>query len=166
MIARMLNLIVKSPSKLFSIVLAIGLLGCDSNSSDSGWFGDPIFGPCVVIEREPVLNIIDAIDSSNNQSIQQVQISNIRIDGSLIDFRENHLELSSNIEFDYVNDILTCTLPCGIGQQEGTWEFTVTASGYQDSEETIETSYALFDGGCPAYLDQGTEVSLQLEPTS
>lgn len=166
MMTGVINRIVESPSKLFSVVLMFGVIGCDLNSSDSELIGDPIFGPCVIIEKEPVLNLIDALDSSNNQNIQQVQISDVWINGSQKDFRENHREVSNNIEFDYVNDVLTCTLPCGIGQQEGTWAFTVSASGYQNSEEVIEASYALFDGGCPAYLDQGTEVNLMLDPAS
>ncbi|TQV75052.1 hypothetical protein FLL45_08920 [Aliikangiella marina] len=145
---------------LIVTICSIFFAGCGSDE-------EALFGPCIVINQEPVLNLVSAINESTQEPIEQIQLSNIRINGGTeLDFIEESPPFSHNIEVDYEQDILTCTLPCGFGKAEGEWEFTATAAGYQESDKSIFASYGVFDGGCPAYLREGTEATVILTPTT
>jgi hypothetical protein len=116
-------------------------------------------GPCVHEYREPVLNIVSAA-SSNGTPIGHLTLTNVQVNG--------HAPGPGAFQ-DAVNAVLTngkieCDVPCGFGTEEGLWQFTAEAEGYQPEEIAVETEYAVFVGGCPSYNDAGTELAIELDP--
>lgn len=154
----------------FGVIFTSLLFGCSSDNkfpeAENKKLDDELAGPCVTIEREPVIKLEGVTDQSTGESIAEVEIENISLNGDLFVFKENQQELLTNVDIDFINNTLVCTLPCAFLNQEGLYEFTVKTMGY--SSETLQTqaSYSVFDGGCPSYVDGGTEISFQLKRTT
>ena len=123
---------------------------------------DTLAGPCVQIEREAIIHLQSATGEISNENIPQIEISEIFYRGTRESFQENYVVMTSNIEIDYENDTLLCTLPCSFLRGEGSYEFTISAAGYDDKVVELDASYSIFDGGCPSYVDGGTKINIRL----
>jgi len=152
------------------IIFASVLCGCSNENKlpgdESNTIDGNVSGPCVEVEREPVIKIESVSDQSTGENIFEVEIDNISFNGELVAFKENQQEVLANIEIDFINNSLVCTLPCAFLRQEGLYEFTVRAIGYASEVVQTQASYSVFEGGCPSYVDGGTEVFIELEKGS
>jgi|AntRauTorcE11897_2_1112592.scaffolds.fasta_scaffold40294_2 hypothetical protein len=119
-------------------------------------------GPCVHTYEEPVLTIQSVSSAETGNKISTLEIFNVKIDNvsgnpaSLID------EVSENISVE--DSILICTIPCGFGTMEGTYEFAVKADGFKDSIIYKSAQYNKLEGGCPSSSSDGTKISFSLIP--
>jgi len=142
------------------------LCGCGNENKlpghESGNLDENLSGPCVQIEREPVIKLEGVSDQSTGENISEVRIENFSFNGVSVAFKENQQEMLANVEIDFMNNGLVCTLPCAFFQREGLYEFTVSAIGYASEVVQTQASYSVYDGGCPSYVDGGTEVYIAL----
>jgi hypothetical protein len=133
------------------ILLAASLCGCPVS---------PGYGPCVHTYREPILNIVAAMDARSNAPIHSFVIHEVRMDGIKQDF---YFLLAESYGVKAQGDSLVCQVPCGFGSEEGNYTFTVTAEGYPAQVRGYEGHYSIFHGGCPSYNDGGARVTLRLQ---
>jgi len=148
------------------LVLLSMLFGCDNEEvadieSDPG-IDDHAVGPCVITPREHVIKILSAVDQVTEEDIESITISDIHYHDEQVVFFEIIDETVENIEINSIEESLICSLPCALFNQEGSYSFTVEALGYDDKVVEIDAGYAVFEGGCPGYVDVGTEINLKL----
>ncbi len=146
------------------VLLLLFLSACelDIDTDDENVNKEVPAGPCVQIEREPVIKLQSVSDSVNEENILQVQISNLVYEDETVIFQEDHNQFATNIYIDYELDSLFCTLPCAFLTGEGNYQFTISADDYNDIAINIDASYSIFDGGCPSYVDGGSEFNFKL----
>jgi hypothetical protein len=149
---------------------AVLLLGCLSLVGCSGGGGGDDsnhVGPCVHEFRDPVLNITSANSAADDARIGILVISNVTFNSSAVDlpmlFQEGTLQLT-NLEFK--DNKLICSVPCGFGTTEGLWQFDVSAAGFVEQHVSVQAGYAIFQGGCPSYNDNGTRLKITMQPTA
>lgn len=156
---------VTSPRRLlFPLTAFAALASCggdlDDNSSD-----DDLNGPCVHYYYEPVVNIDQVISNPANTEIARVSLTEVVHEDSEVELEEwcdlQADELCYGLSFE--SETPVCSLPCGFGNDEGEWHIEISAEGYQSKTETLEASYAVFEGGCPSYDDEGSHFQLELE---
>lgn len=126
-----------------------------------GGAGEPVAGPCVVLPSEPVVQITSAIDAVNRQPLEQVTLTNFRMNGTPV---APVVVMTPSTGVTLAGSSLRCTPPCGFGGADATFALTVEAGGYTPTPVTVEARYADFTGGCPAYLSGGTKISVALAP--
>lgn len=152
--------------KVFTIVLfSLLICACDLEDINGDETKEETVGPCFHANREPVIHLNSVYDLVTEEDIQQVVITNIVYENEAVTFQENNKEMTTNIFVDFESDKLFCILPCAFLTSEGSYEFTVSASGYNDEMIEVDASYSVFDGGCPSYVDGGTELDLELTKT-
>ncbi|MBI3802590.1 MAG: hypothetical protein HY282_02370 [Nitrospirae bacterium] len=122
---------------------------------------EPTFGPCVVKYSEPVITLTSAVNATFSAPISDVTFTNITFNGVPADLRAL-TALSSNVQV--VDDTLQCKVPCGFSTDEGRYEMTVLAPGYQPSILSFTAKYSSFVGGCPATFSGTQRVSVTLQP--
>ena len=148
-------------------LLVLSLCACevdftdDTNNDDSG--SEKVTGPCVQVEREPVINLQSVFNMATNDHISQAVITNIKLEGNNITFEKDYSELTTNVYIEYETDTLLCTLPCAFLKHEGSYELTVSATNFEDAIVEFDASYSIFEGGCPSYVDGGTEFNIGLQ---
>ncbi len=152
---------------LLGTLLVLSLCACEVNLDDDEDNNDEgpeeVAGPCVQIEREPVVNLRSVFDIATNSGISQIEITNIKFEGNNITFEEDRNELTTNVYIEYETDTLLCTLPCAFFKREGSYEFTVRAANFEYAIVEFDASYSIFEGGCPSYVDGGTEFNIGLK---
>ena len=123
---------------------------------------EPTIGPCVHINEEPILSIqsVHSIDAQTD--ISSIVIFDVFIDGVSISPSFFIDDLSENISVE--DSLITCSIPCGFGTMEGTYLFSVTADGYQESTITQNVAYGTSGGSCPSSSSNGTKISFSLIP--
>lgn len=115
-------------------------------------------GPCVHIYEDPVLTISSVTAGKNGESISQITITDVQVDGAAQSPDQLTGEVSENISVD--DSAIVCTVPCGFGTLEGSYEFTVSADGYRDSEAMTQASYSTNEGGCPSRSADGSAIEI------
>ncbi len=153
-------------NNILILVLLSMLLGCYKEEAadieGNPGFDDHAVGPCVITPREHVIKILSAVDQVTEDDIESITISDIHYHNEQVVFFEIIDETVENIEINSIEKNLICSLPCAIFNQEGSYSFTVEALGYDDKVVEIDAGYAVFEGGCPGYVDVGTEIHLKL----
>lgn len=143
-------------NRLYILAAIVIFVGCTSEILP------PDNGPCVHEYRDPVLKIEHVTSVMRNESIDQIILNSISIDNNSLPLTYYSGSPLKNISFQ--NTSMVCTVPCGFGIDSGTYEFKVSAEGYLDSTVTVTAHYDIFEGGCPSYNDNGTEISIGLRP--
>lgn len=114
------------------------------------------------VYEEPIFTIQSVNSSKTGINISLVEIFDVKVDSVsrnpafLID------ESSENIFVE--GSILICTIPCGFGTFEGTYQFSVKADGFKASIITKSARYNQLKGGCPSSSSDGTKMSFSLNP--
>ena len=131
----------RSTGVLFALVLltagVVMFLGQDQRMA----------GPCVHQTEGPVLAITEVRDAETGDQLSSFSVHNITKPGG-----------------HSVRSPVTCTGSCGFGRRDGNWTFTVHADGYEPEPVTVSAEYHTFEGGCPSFAKNGTEISVSLEP--
>lgn len=135
-------------------LLAVPLLALQACGGGS----QSMAGPCVHTYVEPIVLLDKVAVEGETGSISRVVIADVQRDGQPVSLQ---FEVNSGIE-DTAQG-LVCTLPCGLGNTEGTYTFQVTASGFAPRVVTVNARYAVFQAGCPSSNDGGTHVSAALK---
>lgn len=135
---------------------ALFLVSCeDPNNSD------PEAGICVHTYEDPIL-AIESVSSESGDPISEIYLSNLSINGSEQDLSSVTDDPSNNVSVE--DSSIVCTIPCGFGTQEGTYQFDTSTPDYQDTTITFEgVSYEVFNGGCPSSNSGSREVSFELK---
>ena len=146
-----------APRPFLLYVLGVFVLlvtGCDSTQTA---------GTCQVEWEDPLIRITEAEDTSSNESIRELTLTDITRDGS--DVRVPLLSLRSGAEA-LSEDSLRCSIPCGFANDEGEYAFTVSAPDYQSKEVDlgkVEYNEREERGPCPAIIYRGSrEVQVSL----
>jgi len=130
------------------------LASCEDDYWDSG------IGPCVHNYMEPILHITTVRDTIKNYSPSFVILHDLRINGNT---QISRLVLVDSYSIVAKDSLFYCNVPFGFGSEEGTYEFTVEAEGYELKYFKIDNvEYSIFQGGCPSYNDGGKRVELNL----
>ena len=144
---------------LIAVSVTAGVLcACGSDSENE----EPLAGPCVVNHREPVVNLDAAYGRQSGAVIGDLEITGLAVNDQTFNELELELLATAGSNISASGDSLFCTLPCQFGNEEGNWTFTATADGYLPTEQSLEASYGVFEGGCPSYYDEGSHFELQL----
>ena len=138
---------------------ACGETAGQQNNQDVG-----LSGPCVEEFAEPVLIIESVTETNTEEAIEEVRISQIQWNGQSPPrhFRQEEFGISEDPDDE---EVLLCTLPCGFGSNPGAWSFEINVQGYLPETLYVDAEYETFQGGCPALHDDGTRISVELEPT-
>jgi hypothetical protein len=144
----------------FAGIAGMALAGCNTTTIDDGSAEAPA-GVCSHTYREPVFNISYAVNALTGESLGTIVIQSISINDRLVTDDNNPLISSQNIE--RVDGHWRCSLPCGLGNEEGRYRVVVDAPGYLPQSLTVQANYRVYEGGCPSYSDQGLHVGLALE---
>ena len=123
-----------------ALLLAFTVVSCSLFESD--------YGPCIHNFEDPVLVIASVTSAEDDSTIEEVIISKVSIDSNLISTQDLVLEFSENIILK--DSVLTCTIPCGFGTNEGLYELTFSAQGYFDLTLSTLAEYNNINGGCPS----------------
>lgn len=135
-------------------LLAVPLLALQACGGGS----QSMAGPCLDTFVEPIVLLDKVAVEGETGSISRVVIADVQRNGQPVAL---HFEMMSGIEETAQG--LVCTLPCGLGNTEGTYTFQLTASGFAPRMVTVNARYAVFQGGCPSSNDGGTHVSAALK---
>ena len=112
-------------------------------------------GPCVHLYMEPIVLIDRVTVEGETGTISRVVITDLQRDGQPVTLQA--LKVITGVEETAQG--LVCKLPCGLGTDDGTYTFQLTASGFAPRAVTVNARYAVFQGGCPSSNDGGTHVS-------
>ncbi len=128
-------------------------------------FGQNV-GPCIVIYRDAALHFESVTDAKTSAAIAKIRIRDIQING--VKQRDHYFTgFSTAYNLSAEDTVLYCIMPCGFGEEAGTYQFTASAPGYRDTTLTLHAQYARREsqpGGCPTILAGGTRVRFQMEP--
>ena len=114
---------------------------------------------------EPVIRITTARDARTNKSIPRVFLDSMRIHGSRPVSLQPLVRVEGASGIVLENETIQCTVQCAFGNQEGPYEFLVSAPGYHSRLVTVDARYKNYRKGCPEGTISGsTEVALTLEP--
>jgi hypothetical protein len=111
----------------FAGIAGMALAGCNTTTIDDGSAEAPA-GVCSHTYREPVFNISYAVNALTGESLGTIVIQSISINDRLVTDDNNPLISSQNIE--RVDGHWRCSLPCGLGNEEGRYRVVVDAPGY------------------------------------
>ena len=142
----------------FVVALTVLLSGCGSQLCPAG----------DVVTRDPLLRVRSVKHAQSGAAVAQVTLSNIDILGRRqtatdIQFFVKNIGLSRNISGD--GDRLICNVECAFGAEEGLWEFTVSAPGFQDKRVSYDMRYAGTDKDeCTTYIVGSFPVDIVLAP--
>ncbi|MBQ0958993.1 hypothetical protein KAK06_08475 [Ideonella sp. 4Y11] len=135
--------------RILLAVPVLALQACGGGSSE------PTDGACLHLYLEPIVLIDRVSVEGETGTISRAVITDLQRDGQVVSLQQ--LAVSSGVEETAQG--LVCTLPCGLGNTEGTYTFQLTASGFAPRAVTVNARYAVFQGGCPSSNDGGTHVS-------
>jgi hypothetical protein len=123
---------------------------------------DGRIGPCVHRYLEAVLHIESLRDRAANQAITEFRILKVLRDGQ----RQSPRFLASDPAYNVVafDTTFVCNAPCGFGVESGSYELTLSATGYRDTVVSVHATYSKSGDGCPSFSDGGTRVSFVLQP--
>lgn len=121
---------------------------------------DELAGPCIHEYREPILTIESVTGDPSGASVARVALSSLKLNGQPQIAEEWVATPSVNVSV--TAGVLYCDVPCGFGFEEGLYEFVADAADHQTTSISADAQYASFQGRCPSYNDDGTNVSFQL----
>ena len=142
--------------KLLFLSFIIFFRGCDSNILP------PTNGPCIHEYKEPILTINSVTSEITGEEITEITIRDLLIDNLQGDLVFFEIMISENITVQ--DSLMTCTMPCAFATEIGEYQFKVSAFNYQNPIITTNACYNEFEGGCPSYADNGTEINFRLKP--
>jgi hypothetical protein len=117
-------------------------------------------GPCEHNILDPLIEIEDVFDESSGQAIQEFKITAAILDSNHIQLQTLLNEVSFNTVF--YDSVLYCNTPCGFAAEEGKYQLTLSASGYNDTTVVIDARFGKFDGGCPSTNSGSTTVTCKM----
>ena len=133
------------------------LVGCDAVERRSP------FGPCYHAFEDAVLTVSCVRDARSGLPIKTLFIHDLTVDGHPESPHDLMDEYWINVE-TVGEDTLRCTPPFTLGTHEGRFVFGMTAPGHLGATFQVDAEYAVFEGGCPSFNDEGTVVELTLDP--
>lgn len=144
---------------MFGILLVTACAPSDTDDNSAA-------GPCVHGYLEPVLSIETVTVDPSGANVVRVALSSFKVNGEPRDPEEwgGPSSTWSNPTFNITvtDGVLYCDLPCGFGLNEGVYEFVADAPNHETKSISVNAGYASFEGGCPSYSDNGTNVNFQL----
>lgn len=150
----------KAGIRSIALVLVAFLGACNTSTIEEGSAEAPT-AVCSHHYNEPVLNLAYVMDALSGAMQKSVSLLSLTINGRLVTSTNYPLALSSNIQA--VGDRLVCTLPCGLGTEEGAYQLMIEAPGYMPQTINVTANYRVFAGGCPSMSDQGLHIGINLE---
>ena len=124
--------------------------------------GNDISCAQVITVAGPVAQIMSVTNSQTGSPISQFTLSNFAINGQQQDAA---LLIAGvpNTNAQAVNGTLMCSGTCGFGQSDGSYTFTVSATGVQDKIITVAAKYdRLVAQGCSRTETGGTQIAITL----
>lgn len=120
-----------------------------------GGGNEPTACAALVTFLEPIV-LVDAVTvEGETGTLSRVTITDLQRDGVPVSLPL--LEQSTAIV--ETADGLECSVPCGLGNTEGTYTFQLKASGFVTRPVSVEARYAVFQAGCPVSNSGGTHTS-------
>lgn len=108
------------------------------------------------------LQIQSVNSAETGDEVSSLEIFDVKIDSVNGEPAFFIQDVSENITVE--DSILVCTLPCGFGTHEGTYQFAVNADGFKVTVITKNAKYNKLKGGCPSSSSDGTKISFSLNP--
>ena len=147
----------------FLIGTAACLLAACGNDYEDGRVG-----PCVVYFGEPIVTIQSVTSQPSGASIESIELSSLTIDGRPLEFQDttgtSQPEYGFNIRIE--DGTVWCDVPCGFGNEPGTYEFLAGADGHESETISVQADYASREGpGCPVTYDDGADLEFDLTAT-
>ncbi|WP_111641123.1 hypothetical protein [Marinimicrobium alkaliphilum] len=149
-----------------SLAMTALLVGCGSD--DNG------FGPCVHNYLEPIITLERVIGTPAGTELSQVTLSDFSLGGIPFSAQELCPDMPTGMSYPPIggiycenatpeDDVLICDLPCQFGNSDGDYEFTLTAEHYAPKTVEVQPEYAVFEGGCPSWNDEGSRYTFELD---
>jgi len=117
-------------------------------------------GPCVHIFEEPILTIQSVNSAETGNLISTIEIFDVTIDDIDRDATFLTQEMSENITIE--DSVFICSIPCGFGTLEGTYQFSVKSEGFQDTVISENATYNKSEGSCPSSSSDGAKINFSL----
>ncbi|MGH7665269.1 MAG: hypothetical protein ACRENI_13415 [Gemmatimonadaceae bacterium] len=115
---------------------------------------------------EGIVHVVSATDARTGSAIERIAITDVTIDGQQL--RDLEYDLFASIPVNGIElrgDTPYCTIDCDVGTEPGEWVFTASAPGFNGTETVVDAAYAGGSKtGCMSTAEDGTEVSIVLEP--
>ena len=144
------------------LLLSFILIACDQLKEDNQ------IGPCVHTYEDPVLHIKSVKNRNTGTDISKIQIHSLKKDGSPINIDSTSsvylIQASNGYNVTIRDSTLVCSIPCGFGFDEGSYQFVVATDGYRDTIISVNAKYAVSKGGCPSSNSGGSQINIQLQP--
>ena len=141
--------------RIIQTLFLVSLLGCIEAGDGTG------IGPCVHIYQEPILHIQSVTNAESGAMIETIIITDVTIGSASVDLR---LLISESRRIALLDSSLIGNPPCSFGTQDGTYSFSVSASGFRDTLIIADAAYSRFEGGCPSRSFGGRRITIQLQP--
>lgn len=123
--------------------------------SACGGGNEPTACAAVVLFQEPIV-LMDAVTvEGETGSLGRVTITDLQRDGVPLSLPL----IEESTALVQTADGLECSLPCGLGNTEGTYTFQLKAPGFATRAVSVSARYAVFQTGCPRSYSGGTHVS-------
>jgi hypothetical protein len=136
--------------------------------------------PAIVSYAEPVLSVVE-VSGVDGETVDEVRLVRAELDGDPVlgilrdevlhghewtpgmSTSSNDLQVGLSVG---PRGRLTCALPCGFGTRPGSFALTVEAADGSRGTVDGRATYHGGGSGCGESLDDGTEVTIRLEPVS
>ena len=144
--------------RLFLVIatcFVLSILGACSGDDEN------LAGPCYHEYKSVILEIEDARASGSNEQITTFRISSVTLNGHNYDLAN----LVGGQSFGIVlqSGELICTVPCGFGNEDGTYDLSITGDGLQPQVVSTDAHYDRVWGNCPSFSEGATKITAILE---
>jgi hypothetical protein len=119
-----------------------------------------VMEPCAQTTARPIVDISAAEGVASQASIPSLFLHDITRDGLPIDTTALRGSLRRNAQVE--SGGLSCNVPCGFGEEPGTYRFGVRAHGFYGSAVQVAAEYSAVPAECPASHGTPTRVALAL----
>jgi hypothetical protein len=109
--------------------------------------GHEVVDPCT--SPKPIMQIIAAQGTPTSMRIPILAISNVRLNGQLMDTAYVRTR-SFSLQRTSAPGVFDCTVPCSWGYEPGVYTFDAKALGYYGTTVQAVADYSEVPAGCPA----------------
>ncbi|WP_341939651.1 hypothetical protein [Marinimicrobium sp. C2-29] len=144
----------------------VSACGSDSKkNTDTGTNDDEVICPDEVVFEDPLVRVISVTDSSSDDILVQVTLSELTLNQQSYDFDEMHSSSIESLDISSDGKSAICTIPCGLFSAEGEYSMVVNAPAFEPKRIEFEPDYES-DGGppCRNRFSGSYELSIALDP--
>ena len=115
-------------------------------------------GPCYHEFKSPILEFESATIAGSGASIATLRILGVSYRGADLDLAD--LAAGPSFGLTLEDNVLICTVPCGLGTMDGRYIVSVSGDGVLSQSVIVDARYEHEWGNCPSFSEGPTGVSL------